>query len=463
MKFKATKIATAVAAGLGVSVVTLNVARADEILFPYFANSDTVTSIATVINTRPTSASQNGLRLHYRFYYKEGANAESLSAPCVEGDQRRVTSRNDVVTFDLSGKFGDALGVLFEPANKQILANYTADNRSFAFMKNAAKPNRGFMTVDNNEGGFTNPFADSLFGEMILMDFVEGAVWGYQAYNSNFAPASSFNFSDGVESSGEVLAGPRNYVSAAAANNLSNGYSRPIPVGIMPIAPANPDGVFTKFFVTPINHGVRAGGVFVPAISNLSGRVGQQATALTTRIGMTVFPYTGGAGDTAFDRDEVQVSAALQRDVVCVGAVNVQDFFSSIVAADIAAYGGWGAIRVAKPGPLVTANAAGAATGRTLNTNEAVVIKLEYNPSGKFISSSFKGGFNNALWLRSGHRESLNFFAVGNISVPFADGEGPNYVVPRFVQWSDENSETGDSNDLGSIEDLGGSVPSVSE
>ena len=30
--------------------------------FPYFANSDTVTSIATVINTRPTSASQNGLR-----------------------------------------------------------------------------------------------------------------------------------------------------------------------------------------------------------------------------------------------------------------------------------------------------------------------------------------------------------------------------------------------------------------
>lgn len=456
MKFKPTKIATAVAAGLGVSVVTLNVARADEILFPYFANSDTVTSIATVINTRPTSASQNGLRLHYRFYYKEGANAESLSQPCVEGDQRRVTSRNDIVTFDLSGKFGDALGVLFEPANKQILANYTADNRSFAFMKGAAKPNRGFMTVDNNEGGPANPFASSLFGELILMDFVEGAVWGYQAYNSNFAPASSFNFSDGVESSGEVLAGPRNYVDTAAANNLSNGYSRPIPVGIMPIAPANPDGVFTKFFVTPINTGIRAGGIFFPAVSDISGRVGQQATALKTRIGMTVYPYTGGAGDTAFDRDEVQVSSSLQKDVVCVGAVNVQDFFSSIVAQDIAAYGGWGAIRVAKPGPLLAGGA------RTLNTNEAVVIKLEYNPSGRFISSTFKGGFNNALWLRSGHRESLNFFPVGNISVPFAEEDGVA-IVPRFTQWSAENVETGESDDLGSFEDLGGSVPSVSE
>ena len=456
MKFKPTKIATAVAVGLGVSVVSLNVARADEILFPYFANSDTVTSIATVINTRPTSSTQNGLRLHYRFYYKEGANAESLSAPCVEGDQRRVTSRNDIVTFDLSGKFGDALGVLFEPASKQILANYTADNRSFAFMKSAAKPNRGFMTVDNNEGGPTNPFGSSLFGELILMDFVEGAVWGYQAYNSNYAPASSFNFSDGVESSGEVIAGPRWYVDATAANNLGNGYSRPIPVGIMPIAGPglNADGVFTKFFVTPINTGIRVGNTFLPAISNISGRVGQQATALATRIGLTVYPYTGSAGDTAFDRDEVQVSSSLQKDVVCVGAVNVQDFFSSIVAQDIAAYGGWGAIRIAKPGPLVAGGA------RTLNTNEAVVIKLEYNPSGKFISSTFKGGFNNALWLRSGHRESLNFFPVGNINVPFDDGV---VIVPRFVQWSAENAETGESDDLGSYEDLAGTVPSVSE
>ncbi len=171
---------------------------------------------------------------------------------------------------------------------------------------------------------------------------------------------------------------------------------------------------------------------------------------------MTVYPYTGGAGDTAFDRDEVQVSSSLQKDVVCVGAVNVQDFFSSIVAQDIAAYGGWGAIRVAKPGPLLASGA------RTLNTNEAVVIKLEYNPSGRFISSTFKGGFNNALWLRSGHRESLNFFPVGNISVPFAEEDGVA-IVPRFTQWSAENVETGESDDLGSFEDLGGSVPSVSE
>jgi len=47
MKFKVTKIATAVAAGLGVSVAGMNVARADAVLFPYFAVSNTVTSVVT--------------------------------------------------------------------------------------------------------------------------------------------------------------------------------------------------------------------------------------------------------------------------------------------------------------------------------------------------------------------------------------------------------------------------------
>lgn len=445
MTFKAKKIVAAVAAGLGVSVAGLNMARADEIMFPYFYVGDTVTSIVTVMNRAGTTPG-GAARLHYRFYYKEGANADNLDARCVEGDQRRITSRNDVVTFDLSGKFGDDLAVLAEPANRQVNARYAADNRSFAFMKGAAKPARGFMLIDNNalfgaEG--------TIAGEIFMMDFVEGAVWGYAAYNA--APsATTFDFSDAQETAGEVLAGPRFYASVLAANNAGNGHSAPVPVGILPVASTATTGdVFTRFFVTPINHAVNllAAPFFLPPVSDLVGRTGQEATALTTRVGLSVFPYTGGTGDTAFDRDEIPVSSSRQHNVTCVGAIAVENFFSSIVVNEFGDFGGWSGFRVTKPGPLVD-NTVPAAPRRTLNTNEAVVTKLEYNPSGKFIGSAFKGAFNNSIWLRRGHRESINFPAVGDFAVPFATEEKVA-VYNRFIVRSANDPTTGVPIDVG--------------
>ncbi len=35
------------------------------------------------------------------------------------------------------------------------------------------------------------------------------------------------------------------------------------------------------------------------------------------------------------------------------------------------------------------------------------MIKLEYNPDAKFLNDTFKGAFNNSIWLRYGIRESI--------------------------------------------------------
>lgn len=430
MKFKATKIATAVAAGLGVSAMGMNVAQADEILFPYFYVGDTVTSIVTVINNAGTSPGGLNTLLHYRLWFKEGGSADNLTATCRHGDQRRVTSLHDVVTFDLSGKFGDNLGVLAEPANRQIRADYDNAGSSFAFMENAVKPARGFMVVDNN---LINGAEGTLAGEIFMMDFVEGAVWGYAAYNA--APSGqAYDFQDYNETQGEVLAGPAAFATPELANSLANGHSPPVPVGIMPVASALTDGdVFTRFFVTPINHSVLtrvAGGGAGWVFGN-----GQLQPNLTTRVGLSVRPYTGVQLDTAFDRDELPVSAGQLQDVTCVGAVRVEDFFSSITVGDFGAYGGWTGFRVTKPGALVTTATEGGvtiATGRTLNTNQAIVTKLEYNPVGTFIGNNFKGAFNNSIWLRRGHRESWRF---GLPVEPFATADTRDYpVVDFFMQ-----------------------------
>ena len=99
MKFKLNKIAAAMAVGLGTSVVGMNVAQADEILFPYVVASDTVTTILSVINDDDFTVPS----LHYRYYYQT-----NNGAPCAEANYKQPTSKNDVVTFDIGGVFGDS-------------------------------------------------------------------------------------------------------------------------------------------------------------------------------------------------------------------------------------------------------------------------------------------------------------------------------------------------------------------
>lgn len=444
MKFRVTKIAAAVAVGLGVSMAGVNTAQATtRIMFPYVGASDTVTTIVTVIN-RYTGVIPGGQGLHYQIFTKAGNDATDagLGNPCQEASVFRPTSVNDIVTFDLSGHFGDANGVLFEPKGGFA-------NRSYSFFESilAGIPEdqprmvRGWLMVDNL-GTPALPVGtgavDDLHGEALLMDFVEGASWGYVAYQPSIG-ANSYDFSDSVENQGEVVAGGYAYTDAAIRSNVV-GPSPRVPFAIYPLQ--NGD-ITSQLTVTPINHDVinveAPGGLAspagplarFPAVSDVSGRFGQNAQSLKTRIGLSVLP--AGASLVAYDRDEGPIDGNINKDVTCVGAVRIDSLFSSFFQEQLA-NGGWSSFRVTSPGPLIQpksgsaypapgplpATAVTTATGtRTLNTNQAIVMKLEYNEVGSFGGESFNSAYNNGFWLRRGPAESRNVAFPIAAAVPF--------------------------------------------
>jgi hypothetical protein len=456
MKFKVTKIATAVAAGLGLSAIGMSAAHADRIMFPYIGGSSTVATIITVIN----QAAAPGAVLHYQLFHKSGAAADNNAAVCQEDSVFRPTSVNDIVTFDLTGKFGGTNGVLFEPA--PTTPNYGA--QSFALLKPilaAAAPQqaRGWLMVDNQGVGAVGPAAPgTMNGEAFMLDFVEGAAWGYVAYNP--APgATAYDFSDATETQGEVIAGARRYTTAGLVAGAV-GHSPRVPIAIYPLVGGD---LFQKLLVTPINHDVVVTDAVAPApavlaaVSDRPGQFGQNATNLKTSIGLSVLPV--GSSLIAFNRDEQPIDGTARRDVTCVGAVNVSDLFTALGASQLA-NGGWSAVRVTSPGPLANI-VNGVPVSRTPNTNEAVVMKLEYNLIGAFLGGTgFKGAYNNGYWMRRGHRESLSLPIVA-ATAPFATS-GRVYAegfTPPLAYAIHPN--TNDSVDLGANYKVGDDVTSL--
>jgi hypothetical protein len=372
MKFKVNKIAAAVAVSLGTSVVGMNAAQADEILFPYVVNSPTVTTILSVINDDDFTIGD----LHYRYYYKAGPAATSNTAACQEVDIIRTTSDNDIVTFDVGGPYGDAQGVLFEPV--QVNAEY---NGSFAVFRSPdLKPVRAFAIVDNNNFGF---IGQDVWGEAFIIQFTEGSVWGYGAYDAAHilvdgnVVINPYEFSDRTEKAGEVLVAP-----PAGAN--PDSYLAPI--AVMPF----PE-VSTTLFVTPI-----ATTLNNPPANPLFQLRGDLATV----IAAVVNDPSNFVLDVMYDRDENPVSGSVPQPVVCVGAVPIQDLISA-AARQFVPNGGWTNVEVL-PRPAVDPP--------QVRTNQAIVIKLEYNdrPPATLNGQPAGGGtYNNAIWLRKGFRESM--------------------------------------------------------
>ncbi|MCB1775965.1 MAG: hypothetical protein KDI50_00870 [Candidatus Competibacteraceae bacterium] len=378
------KLAAAVAATMGVSAVGIGTAQADEILFPYVVASSTVTTLVSTINIyedyfEAPAASQ----LHYRYYYKNGSNAESNSATCSEVDERLPSSPNDIVTFDVSGHFGtDNLGIIFEDVATSSNANY--GSKTFSLL-NITLPVRAFLVVDNNDyltGAGLFSTANSVAGEAVVLEFVTGAAWGYAAYNaagiygtSDDSPIAinAYDFSDAVETAGEVIA---------------DSY---VPVALAPFATTGGEWT-TKFFVTPIDAAT------FDSSGNWSAPGNQLQSNLSATIRLAVQDPSSATQDVMFDRDELPVSGQVPQVVTCVGAVEATTMLSE-GALNRVPDGGWSNLVVSSgvsPNP----------------TDEAVVIKLEYNPSSLEVdtdssTSSVDGVVNNAIWLRKGIRESF--------------------------------------------------------
>lgn len=398
MRFKLNKIATAVAVTLGTSAVAVSTVQADEILFPYVVASPTVTTLISTINYADIDFGFGGglvapEKLHYKYWYKNGDDAEDNTATCAEVNKSLPSSANDVVTFDAGGLFADDnLNILFEKAADAQNVNYGTG--TFALLKGVTKPVRAFLIVDNNEFvNFNQTFyrtSDSLSGEAIVLEFQSGAAWGYAAYNAAGrynAPDGFrynwFDFSDYVETAGEVISG-----------RSGEGF---VPVVLHPFT-ATGGQWLTKFFVTPIRPTTFdpvSGLWFPPPASFKEG--GQSVGTLNARVRLATEDVDVGTA-AIYDRDEGPVSGQAPKNVVCVGAVEAASMLTEGALA-LAPQGGWSNL-VVSTGTLED----------VIPTNEAVVIKLEYNPTplpALQASPAVGGIVNNAIWLRKGIRESV--------------------------------------------------------
>ena len=390
MKFKANKLAVAVAASLGVTMV--GTAQADEILFPYVVASPTVTTLISTINVADVFGETVPNELHYRYYYKTPpATGNSNLVQCTETDRRLPSSANDVVTFDVSEHFGAGnLGILYED-----LATSTPNygKNTFALLKSvASKGVRAFLMVDNNDFNFgtVTDSSETVAGEAVVLEFQAGAAWGYMAYNAagrydaNGARINPYDFSDNVETAGEVIA---------------NGA---VPVVIPPISTLGGQWL-TQFFVTPISRTV-GGAAGIPgdqkrdsSFDSASGKTKN----LNAKVRLAVQDPANQTTDVMFDRDERPVSGQVPQNVLCVGAVPVTSMVSEASLQDMK-NGGWSNLVVSIGSLGDTAEL------DVIPTDEAVVMKLEYNPTAISLGTGGVTGIvNTANWLRRGIRESI--------------------------------------------------------
>lgn len=385
MKFKVNKIAAAVAVSLGTSVVGMNVAQADELFFPNLVTSNQVTTILSVIND---DESAGVTQLHYAYYYKAPGGTN-----CEEVNYNQPTSPNDIVTYDIGGRYGNNRAVLFEPTS--VKAVYDKD---FAVFRNI-KPVRAFLLVDNNGRNFGTFFpGQGIEGEAFIIEFTKGSVWGYRGYNAaeivgwqNGAVrvANPFDFSDRVEVNGEVLVDP----TVFNPNNSSpDNYWAPI--AIMPWA----ETIQTALFVTPVATDQRNG-------------------ALSTDVTLAVNDPRSSGLDVMYDRDENPFSGRRIATVTCVDRVDLPTLISAATRQFVEETGGWSNVVVLN-GP-----------GRT---GQAVVMKLEYNdtpPADLDGVSTGSDSWNNGDWLRKGFRES-----VARRTYPAVTGPAqwmPVFAVPK--------------------------------
>jgi len=344
MKKKLQKSALAGAMAAVVGGAGIQPASADALMFPYLAASDTVTTIISVVNhgmsfgfrQQPHTPLVPGL--HYAFFHKTivGDPAIDQTSTCDEFNYFKPSSPEDLVTFDTTGHFGDAEGVMFNDPT-----NYVNGSSPFTEPMSGAKPARAFLLVDN-----ADDWDGQLYGEAVVMEFAGGAAWGYRAYNSDDGNFLNPDFSDGRDLQGEVI-----------------GFAEQAQVQFMPF-----DQIVTKFFVTPVDGN-------------------QDTTNLAVQVQL-IDQTIGNQNIVAWDRDENPISGVFPHEVVCVAAKNVEELMSAAAANNLASKGGWSYFDT-NPTALL-----GVTPG-----NGAVVYKLEFSRGTSLDGVPLVGVFNNAIQL----------------------------------------------------------------
>jgi len=351
------------------------------IMFPYInSNPGNLSTIVNVINTAnpaglgclPTET----LELHYRYMTKE-VTASAIDA-CVERDFSRPSTQDDLVTFDAAGDLngGDAM------------FNDVTDYNGGAGAPGFDLPNmgltearRGFLLVNHRcsaLGEVPAAMPGALDGEVMLLDVVNGAAWGYQAVLADQLVLGQ----DYAFAAWGLGAAAYNPLPGATTELLSENPTPAIPgpqfaqpdVAIYP-----PDEFQTRFFVTPliINTTTMTGGT---AGNDMS----QVAANDQKRTRIQLLDSNGIVGVT--DRDEAAASGGGAIHVRCVAGIDLNDLTGGSFGPWYDAQGGWATVDLRGPAPLAEI------TGEAINVDDycAVVFKLQFG------SPSFASGMINS-------------------------------------------------------------------
>ena len=383
-------LSAAVAVAIGTAGI--GVAQADEILFPYVVSSATVSTVLSVVNTEADVPNQPNT-IHFRYLYKEGAAATDNMATCQEVNRRFTSSQNDLVDVSVDGVFGATTrGVLFNDPSTN--ANYAPTTVSLSLLASLTAPVRAYAVVDNNDdhilpaqgGPFPGPEFSMAAGRATILEFVNGAAWGYTAYNSD-APVDSYLFHEQVERYGEAFGPGARGIAPGAIPPARDGEE----FSFKPFADFT-----TRLFVTPL-----AG----PRTTDTTGAIAPlPAGSVQTRGNLRVRVQLALANlantDVVFDRDENVVSGRAPQEVVCVGAVDVAELMSTGAQAQIAPWGGWGTLQTRGPGGLPL-GAAMPTPITHIRTEEASIVFLEFAAADGAIDGVPLGGvINNGYMLR---------------------------------------------------------------
>ncbi len=315
-------------------------ATADALLFPYVATSDTVVTVVSVVNKDVAATSEL-----FTQYYHKGPTDDAGS--CTATTRRSFQSGpNDLVSFEINGKFtgnnaSTTGGPLFnDPASN---VDYSGDNFT---MGPVTGPRRAFLIVDDDGNNDSQ-----LYGEVVLIETVSGAAWGYRAYNSQGGVAANPDFDNGFDTLGEVL-----------------DSTESAPTTLLPPSQWN-----TLFFVTPVTT--------------------DQRLCEDCSVKVTMSQDKTGATSGLYDRDGNPIAGAKDVNITCVGAIDMNELLSATALNRVNNQGGWGYIQI-DTGVLKNAQ------------NSAVVLKLEFNLSSTNTISpnpgnTFNGIVNTVTWLRN--------------------------------------------------------------
>jgi hypothetical protein len=353
---KRKKIVLAVSAAAGVAAVTLaGTGQAGTILFPQIVESDTVTTVISVMNTG--RGYDGGTTLHYRYYWKPWLSEANNADECTEVNAYLPTSKYDIQSMDIGGNvFGSqGRGVMFPDNSVNNVWNKPPVN--YALGQGLSTPHRAYLLVDSKSG---YRYGD-LAGEAIVFEVDLGASWGYQAFQNRRSESYDFR---------RFASDDRNQVA------------------FMP-----PDEVTTKFLVTALGRDMAPD----------SGVYDETTSVYLEAWDGNQHKFAQGV----YDRDENFYSAPFKKRVTCIGAVDLGDWLPDSTIYDVVKNGGgWTTVSNVAEYPFKVLAADSLNGGDWWFRQNAAIFKVEYGTSVDGVDVG--GIFNNGLYLHPDEHERRN-------------------------------------------------------